>query len=127
MPFMVLPTRTTPKCTLTDHIYSFEGGHERFDAVSCGNIINSVSNHIPNQSLLVNNRVKSQANCPTVRPYSEQAEQQFRGKLLAVDWNEITRESEINNASDKLSATISSCFNYSFHKVRLSKSRAGDK
>jgi hypothetical protein len=86
-----------------------------------------VSDHLPNYLLLVDNRVKHQLHRPTVRLFSEKAKQQFRDQLLAVDWNGITQESDVNIAFDKFSTAISTCFNASFHKVRLSRRRARDK
>jgi hypothetical protein len=66
-----------------------------------------VSDHLPNYLLLVDNRVKHQLHRPTVRLFSEKAKQQFRDQLLAVDWNGITQESDVNIAFDKFSTAIS--------------------
>ena len=128
LPLMVLPTRITRKsCTLIDHIYFYEGQHKHVADVRCGNILSDISDHLSNYVLLIENHNKAKLDRPMVRLFSESNKKQFRDRLTQFDWSVVCNEHNVDAAFNIFSTHVTTCFNASFPKVRLSRRRARDK
>jgi endonuclease/exonuclease/phosphatase (EEP) superfamily protein YafD len=58
MPSVVMPTRiTSNSATIIDHIYYYEGNNKRKNvAVKSGNLVDDISDHLPNYILLINEK-----------------------------------------------------------------------
>ena len=74
MPVTVMPTRITSRsATLIDHLYVHEGlkTAKKINYIKSGNILEDISDHLPNYVLLINKKKQVKEKRPMTRIFSE--------------------------------------------------------
>ena len=131
MPTVLLPTRvTSTSSTLIDHIYYYEGSNvKRNVAIKSGNLLNDLSDHLPNFTLIMqnNNPVTDYKRRPLIRIFSEKNKQKFAHEMASTDWNNLFKETDVNVAYQLFIDKITSLYERCFRQVQISRKRFKDK
>jgi len=129
MPMIIMPSRITPtSATIIDHIYYYEGNNYKKDVqLMSGNMWSDLTDHLPNYFIIVNNHVKTKADRPYVRLFSEKNTLDFKSKLNNINWDPIYNCNNVNFGYSYFDSKIKECYNSSFKLVRLSRKRSKDK
>jgi len=91
LPVILLPTRITANSqTLIDHIYVREAAKKRGHIrISAGNLIENISDHLPNFCLLEQKSYqKYKPESPVIRLFSEKNNLVFSEKLSQINWEQ---------------------------------------
>jgi len=100
MPVILMPTRiTSHSVSLIDHIFYFESPKNKHTLrVKSGNLLEDISDHLPNYVLLFNDKQQNNASRPMVRIFSEKNLTNFRSELQNADWGVVYENNDVNSA-----------------------------
>jgi len=82
-----MPTRITSRsATLIDHIYYYRGNNNKHNMKpKSGNLLNDITDHLPNYLLVLRNKTFPLVERPLVRVFSKQNKQNFYQELSLID------------------------------------------
>ena len=128
VPYISTPTHITDtSATLIDHIFVKLSSKHRNAAISTGNLISDITDHLPNFLIWEKTPCPNTNNRPLTRLFSENNITKFRQHLDSVDWNQILNGGDMDTSSGAFYNEINRAFNKCFPLVRLSKKRSKDK
>ena len=122
VPFISTPTRITDtSATLIDHIFVKLGSKHRNAAISTGNLISDITDHLPNFLIWEETPCLNTHNRLLTRLFSENKIAKFRQHPDSVDWNQILNGGDMETSSGAFYNEINRAFNKYFPLLRLSK------
>lgn len=129
LPTVIMPTRiTTKSATLIDHIYYYEGKNNMKNIqTKSGNLLNDLTDHLPNYTILMSKQNKAIKERPLIRLFTEANKNKFASDIKNSDWNVLYNQTEVNAAFNIFSSTIQQLFEKKFQLVKLSRKKAKDK
>ena len=79
VPVIVMPKRITSRsATLIDHIYYYGGNNNKHNMkLKSGNLLNDITDHLPNYLLVLCDKTFPLVEWPLVRVFSKQNKQKF--------------------------------------------------
>jgi len=82
LPTIIMPTRITSRSsTLIDHIYYYEGSNNKKKTkVKSGNLLCDLSDHLPNYTLIMHEKINHTKTRPLIRLFSKQNKELFAKK-----------------------------------------------
>ena len=130
-PAVVMPTRITNKnATLIDHIYySHRFNQDANKIITGGNLWSDITDHLPN-FVFLEDCGKNKCDfttLPYVRLYYQNNISKFVKSVHNIDWTELYKYDNPDEAYNFLHQKISHCHSRIFRLVRLSRKCANDK
>ncbi len=128
MPATIMPTRITPwSATLIDHLYYREGFKTSANTyIKSGNIIEDISDHLPNYLLLISRKKQGNNSRPMTRIFSEKNVLNFRKQLLETDWSQLYDIADANECYNCFISKYLGSFNRCFKLTKVSRKRSKD-
>ena len=123
-----MPNRITERsATLIDHIYYYEGNNSKRNlAVKSGNLINDLTDHLPNYTIVIKTR-PDYKDRPLTRVFSKANKEKFANDLASTDWSMVFDQQDANCACKAFSAIVTKLFESNFPLVKISRARYRDK
>jgi hypothetical protein len=125
-----MPTHITSKsATPIGHIYYYEGKNSRRGLdITSGNLLNDMTDHLPNFTLIISDRPKNKnVSRQMIRLFSQANKECFMNDLTHTGWSKLYLGTDVNKAYDIFYSEFQMMFNKNFPFVTLSKQRAKDK
>lgn len=132
LPVLLIPTRvTTSSATLIDHIFVRDSLINKMPhfQISCGNIIDDLSDHFPNYCFLT--RCKSNlviTDRPKIRIFNDKNKKHFSDMVESIDWQLIFNNSDdVNFCYQKFIDVLMSAFERAFPLTQISRRASKNK
>jgi hypothetical protein len=130
IPHITLPTRLMDNsATLIDHILVQYDHSDTHDRITTGNLINDISDHLPN-FILVGNKTDNQRqenDRPFIRLMSNNNIKKFKDYLNGVDWDSILKKEDCDKDYSRFIEILTMGYEKWFPLVKLSRKRSKDK